>query len=96
MVPYRFVVSFRICTRLVYPDVVTKVEWCAPGTIAHCGGPDPSRRCPFVRLSYSTAAIPQLEVGISRLAEVLKKVSQKHSHVQEEADTKITTATTMF
>lgn len=67
-----------------------------PGTIAHCGGPDPSRRCPFVRLSFSTATIPQLEVGISRLAEVLKKVSQQHNHVQEEVNNEITSATTMF
>lgn len=66
------------------------------GTIAHCGGPDPSRRCPFVRLSYATASVAELPVGITRLAEVLKKVSQKRDHVQEEADNKITTATTMY
>ena len=66
------------------------------GTIAHCGGPDPNRRCPFVRLSYSTASVAELPVGITRLAEVLKKVFQKHNHVQEEANNKITTATTMY
>ena len=69
---------------------------CPAGTIAHCGGPDPSRRCPFVRLSYATASIEELPVGINRLGDVLRKVSQKQSHVQEEADTKITTATTMY
>lgn len=67
-----------------------------PGTIAHCGGPDPARRCPFVRLSYATASIEELPVGINRLGDVLTKVSQKQSHVQDEADTKITAATTMY
>lgn len=79
-------------------SLVSFLRWngAPSGTIAHCGGPDPSRRCPFVRLSFSSASIPQLEVGISRLAEVLKKVSQRHSHVQEEVDNKIISATTMF
>ena len=69
---------------------------CVTGTIAQCGGPDPSRRCPFIRLSYATASIAELPIGIDRLAEVLKKVSQKHGHVQDEADNDITTATTMY
>ena len=70
--------------------------WWVAGTIAHCGGPDPARRCPFVRLSFATASVEELPTGISRLADVLRKVSQKQSHVQEEADTAITTATTMY
>ena len=49
-----------------------------------------------MRLSYATASVEELPVGISRLGEVLKKVSQKQAHVQEEANTKITTATTMY
>ena len=66
------------------------------GTIAHCGGPDPARRCPFVRLSFATASLEQLPIGISRLAVVLSNFSAKQTYLQEEADTEITTATTMY
>ena len=66
------------------------------GSIAHCGGPDINRRCPFVRLSFATAAVEELAVGVARLGEVLKKVSDKQVHVQEEPNSRSTTATTMF
>jgi len=49
-----------------------------------------------VRLSYATASIEELPIGINRLGEVLRKVSQKQTHVQEETDTKVTVATTMY
>lgn len=49
-----------------------------------------------MRLSFATAAVEELAVGVARLGDVLKKVSDKQVHVQEEPENRSTTATTMF
>ncbi|KAK9807681.1 hypothetical protein WJX72_005972 [[Myrmecia] bisecta] len=49
-----------------------------PGRIAHCKGPHPGVPCPYVRVSYASAADEDLKEGMRRLANVLRAFQQNH------------------
>ncbi|KAL3147261.1 hypothetical protein ABBQ32_002752 [Trebouxia sp. C0010 RCD-2024] len=48
-----------------------------PGRIAHCEGPRPTSACPYIRVSFASAADADLEEGIKRLATVIKSFQQE-------------------
>lgn len=47
------------------------------GRIAHCEGPRPTSACPYIRVSFASAADADLEEGIKRLATVIKSFQQE-------------------
>lgn len=52
------------------------VRSCCPGKLAHCQGAEAAYPCPYIRLSFANASEAQIEEGMRRLGEVLRKCQQ--------------------
>lgn len=57
-------------------DHIYNVPLCCTGKLAHCQGAEAAYPCPYIRLSFANASEVQIEEGMQRLGDLLRKHQQ--------------------